>query len=106
MPGITDMHCHVLPGLDDGPKRMEDSLAILKEAERQVQAQFERGEVSEEQIRALKREIIATEKRLNGYEKAARETRNGTFVLPTLRSTLVSTVARSVNRKVGRDQSR
>ena len=35
MPGIVDMHCHVLPGLDDGPPTMEDSLAILREADRQ-----------------------------------------------------------------------
>ena len=32
---ITDMHCHVLPGVDDGPKTMEDSLRVLAEVERQ-----------------------------------------------------------------------
>ena len=32
---IVDMHCHVLPGVDDGPATMEDSIAILREAERQ-----------------------------------------------------------------------
>ena len=35
MPGITDMHCHVLPGLDDGPKDMDESLEVLREAARQ-----------------------------------------------------------------------
>lgn len=49
-------------------------LDTLKEAERQVQQQFERGEVSEEQYRALQREIIATEQKLNGYKRAAKET--------------------------------
>ena len=34
-PVITDMHCHVLPGVDDGCARMEDSLALLREAARQ-----------------------------------------------------------------------
>lgn len=29
------MHCHVLPGVDDGPATMEDALAILREAARQ-----------------------------------------------------------------------
>jgi len=29
------MHCHVLPGVDDGPKEMEDSIALLREAARQ-----------------------------------------------------------------------
>ena len=49
-------------------------LDTLKEAEKQVQEQFERGEVSEEQVRALQREIMATEKKMASYEKAARET--------------------------------
>ena len=29
------MHCHVLPGVDDGPATMEDSVAILREPARQ-----------------------------------------------------------------------
>lgn len=29
------MHCHVLPGLDDGPKTMEESLEVLREAQAQ-----------------------------------------------------------------------
>ena len=36
-------------------------LDTLKEAEKQVIAQFERGEVAEDQVRALQREIIKTE---------------------------------------------
>lgn len=36
-------------------------LDTLREAERQVIAQFERGEVAEDQVRALQREIIKTE---------------------------------------------
>jgi phage-related protein len=60
--------------LADAISNTGKKLDTLKEAERQVQAQFERGEVSEEQVRALKREIIATEKKLNGYERAAKET--------------------------------
>ena len=47
-------------------------LETLREAEKQVQKQFERGEVSEEQVRALQREIIATTKKLDSYEKAAK----------------------------------
>lgn len=46
----------------------------LKEAEKQVQQQFERGEVSEEQVRALQREIIATESKMESYKKAVKET--------------------------------
>ena len=29
------MHCHILPGVDDGPATMKESLATIKEAERQ-----------------------------------------------------------------------
>ena len=32
---IVDMHCHILPGVDDGPATMKESLAALKEAQRQ-----------------------------------------------------------------------
>ncbi len=51
----------------------EKKLEQLKEAERQVQAQFERGEVSEEQVRALQREIIKTEGQLKSYRTQADE---------------------------------
>jgi protein-tyrosine phosphatase len=29
---MVDLHCHILPGLDDGAKTMEDSLAMAEEA--------------------------------------------------------------------------
>ena len=29
---VIDLHCHILPGIDDGPQTMEDSLAIAKAA--------------------------------------------------------------------------
>ena len=32
---LTDMHCHILPGLDDGSESMEETLAVLREARRQ-----------------------------------------------------------------------
>jgi len=31
---MTDVHCHVLPGLDDGARTVEDSLAMLEAAEK------------------------------------------------------------------------
>lgn len=54
-----------------------EKLDTLKKAEKQVQKQFEKGEVSEEQVRALQREIVATSKKLEGYEKAAKEAGKG-----------------------------
>jgi phage-related minor tail protein len=47
-----------------------NKLNQLKEAEQQVQQQFERGEIGEEQYRAFRREIQATEQSLQGYEQA------------------------------------
>ena len=32
---ITDMHCHILPGLDDGSRSMEETMEALREASRQ-----------------------------------------------------------------------
>lgn len=49
-------------------------LDILKEAERQVIAQFERGEVAEEQVRALQREVIKCENALSDMESKADST--------------------------------
>lgn len=60
--------------LADAISNTEDKLDKLKEAERQVQKQFEKGEASEEQVRALQREIIATTNKLGSYERAVKET--------------------------------
>lgn len=32
---MIDLHCHILPGIDDGPKTMEESLQMVKEAAKQ-----------------------------------------------------------------------
>ena len=73
-PKNTELLAQKQKVLADAISNTEDKLDALKEAEKQVQAQFARGEVSEEQYRALQREIIATEKKLDGYKKAAKET--------------------------------
>ena len=51
-----------------------EKLDTLKEAERQVIAQFERGEVAEEQVRALQREILKTENQLESMSSELRST--------------------------------
>ena len=73
-PGNADLLAQKQKILADAVDNTSRKLTTLKEAERQVQAQFERGEASEEQVRALQREIVATEKKLQGYEGAVRET--------------------------------
>lgn len=73
-PGNADLLAQKQEILAEAVENTKEKLETLKEAEKQVQKQFERGEVSEEQVRALQREIIATTKKMEGYEKAARET--------------------------------
>lgn len=73
-PGNADLLAQKQKVLADAVENTGKKLETLKEAERQVQAQFERGEASAEQVRALQREIVATEKKLQGYENAVRET--------------------------------
>lgn len=73
-PGNADLLAQKQQVLADAVTNTAKKLDTLKEAERQVQAQFERGEVSEEQVRALQREIVATEKKLDGYQNAVKET--------------------------------
>ena len=64
--------------LADTISKTSDKLKTLREAEKQVQKQFERGEVSAEQVRALQREIIETEGKLESYERQAEEAANAT----------------------------
>lgn len=64
--------------LADIIQNTSEKLKTLKEAEKQVQKQFERGEVSEEQVRALQREIVATESKLEHYEQQAKGATNAT----------------------------
>ena len=73
-PGNVDLLTQKQKVLADAIANTGEKLKTLKEAEKQVQEQFERGEVSEAQVRALKREIIATEKKMASYERAVEET--------------------------------
>lgn len=62
-------------------KQVEETskaLKVLKSAESQVQAQFENGEIGEEQYRAFKREIVATESKLEHYKKQLDSVNDGT----------------------------
>lgn len=54
----------------------EEKLNALKAAQQQVQKQFERGEVTEEQYRALTREVVKTEQELTNLKSAAETSKN------------------------------
>lgn len=73
-PGNADLLAQKQKILAEAVANTASKLDTLKQAEKQVQAQFERGEASEEQVRALQREIVATEKKMDSYKKAAKET--------------------------------
>lgn len=45
----------------------------LKQAESQVQAQFQRGDISQEQYRGFRRELQQTEQQLQGYQAALQD---------------------------------
>lgn len=59
--------------LKEAVSATSEKLDVLKQAEAQVQQQFERGEVSEEQYRALQREVIKTEAELKNLKTAAED---------------------------------
>lgn len=48
----------------------------LREAEASVQEQFKRGDASQEQVRELQREIIATERKMETYKDQAKEVKD------------------------------
>lgn len=73
-PGNTDLLAQKQKVLSDAIGTTADKLDTLREAEKQVQAQFKKGEVSEAQVRALQREIIKTEQKLDQYSNAVKET--------------------------------
>ena len=63
-PGNVELLTQKQEVLTQSIAETSDKLDTLKEAEKQVIKQFERGEVAEEQVRALQREIIKTENQL------------------------------------------
>ena len=73
-PGNTELLSQKQKVLADAIATTAEKLETLKEAEKQVQKQFERGEATEAQVRALQREIIDTEKSMQSYEKAIEDT--------------------------------
>lgn len=73
-PGNADLLTQKQKVLAEAVSNTSEKLQKLKHAEKQVQEQFKRGEVSEDQVRALQREIVATEQKMGQYERAAEET--------------------------------
>lgn len=62
--------------LSDAVSNTKDKLAVLKEAQVQVEQQFKKGEIGEDKYRALQREVISTEQNLKSLEKQLFEVNN------------------------------
>lgn len=75
-PGNTELLRQKYELLNDSIESTEEKLDSLREAEKQVQQQFDRGEVSQDQYNGLQREIIATEQALGRLQNEARDTEN------------------------------
>lgn len=73
-PGNTELLAQKQKVLSNAIANTADKLDTLKQAEKQVQQQFARGDVTEEQVRALQREIVETERKMKSYQQAAVET--------------------------------
>lgn len=72
-PGNTELLTQKQRLLKESIEETKGKLEILKEAEAQVQKQFEDGKVGIEQYEGLQREIIETEERLKNLESQAKE---------------------------------
>jgi len=59
--------------LGDAISTNKEKLDVLKKAEAQARDEFAKGKISEEQYRALQREITETEQKLKGLETQARK---------------------------------
>ena len=72
-PSNTELLAQKQTLLKEAVAATSEKLDVLKSAEAQVQKQFENGEVSEEQYRALQREIVKTEADLKNLKTAAED---------------------------------
>lgn len=73
-PGNVELLSQKQAVLSDAIATTTKKLDILRDAEKDMQKQAENGDVNAEQYRALRREIVEAERKLNGYKKAAEET--------------------------------
>lgn len=64
--------------LTDAIAATEEKLKRLKTAQEQAVKQLERGEIGEDQYRALERQVIATERSLGDYQSQLRDVERGT----------------------------
>lgn len=72
-PGNTELVAQKQKILAESIENTSNKLETLKEAERQAQEQFKKGEIAEEQYRAIQREVVKTEEELKKMNKQLKE---------------------------------
>jgi len=73
-PGNTELLAQKQELLAEAVENSAEKLQTLKDAQAQVDAQFARGEISNEQYRAFGREVAKAEQELNNFERQLEET--------------------------------
>jgi len=73
-PGNTELLAQKQKLLAEAVDNSREKLDRLKTAQEQVNEQFKKGEISEEQYRAFQREVVKAEQELEKFEKQLRET--------------------------------
>lgn len=73
-PGNTELLAQKQELLSKSVSNTEEKLNALKAAQSQVQAQFENGDIGEEQYRSFQREIIKTEQELDNIKNTLQST--------------------------------
>lgn len=75
-PGNTELLRQKYELLNQEVEQTDTKLKALKNAEKQVQAQFQRGDIGKDKYDALKREIIETEAKLGNLRTEAQKAEN------------------------------
>ena len=73
-PGNTELLAQKQKLLAEAVQNSKEKLDRLKTAQQQVNEQFAKGEISEEQYRAFQREVAKAEQELKGFERQLNET--------------------------------
>ncbi len=77
-PGNTELLAQKHKLLAEAVSNSKEKLDRLKTAQQEVNNQFAKGEISEEQYRAFQREVAKAEQELKGFEKQLNETAKAT----------------------------
>lgn len=75
-PGNTELLAQKQKLLADAVENSREKLDRLKAAQEQVNEQFKRGDINEEQYRAFQREVIKAEQELSEFETQLKQTGN------------------------------